>query len=125
MVMDITKKIQVGEEYEGPVVQIIKDKNNGNDIGAIVQLTSNHDGMVHISNLANKHVARISDIVNIGDTLKVRVVDVDEEKGRIGLSHKEYTPPAEPGEERGRFDRPHRSGPPNRNSNDRPFRKRF
>jgi len=124
MIMDITKKIQVGEEYEGQVVKIIQDKNNGNDIGAIVQLTSNHDGMVHISNLANKHVARISDIVNVGDLLKVRVVEVDEERGRIGLSHKEYTPAAEPGEERGRFDRPNH-GPHNTGNDRRPFHKRF
>jgi len=92
IIKDLTKKIQVGEEYEGTVVQIIS--NDRGDVGAIVQLTSHRDGMVHISNLANEHVTKISDFVKVGEKLKVKVVEVDEEKNRIGLSHKEYAPAA-------------------------------
>jgi polyribonucleotide nucleotidyltransferase len=97
IVKGITRKIQVGEEFEGEVTQIMTDRNRGNEIGAIVQLTPNHDGMVHISNLANEHVAKVSDVVKVGDKIKVRVVEVDEEKGRIGLSHKEWAKPAADG----------------------------
>ncbi|MFW0862661.1 MAG: polyribonucleotide nucleotidyltransferase [Candidatus Komeilibacteria bacterium] len=93
IVKGITKKILVGEEYEGEVVKIVTDRNSGSEIGAIVQLAPNKDGMVHISNLANEHVNRVSDVAKVGEKLKVKVIDVDEEKGRIGLSHKEYTAP--------------------------------
>ncbi|MCR4280032.1 MAG: S1 RNA-binding domain-containing protein, partial [Candidatus Komeilibacteria bacterium] len=91
IIKGITKKIQIGEEYEGEVIKIVTDKNRGNEIGAIVQLTPGKDGMVHISNLHKDHVARVTDVVNIGDKIKVRVLEVNEEMGRIGLSHKEYT----------------------------------
>ena len=94
IVKGITKKIVVGEEYEGEVIKIVTDRNSGSEIGAIVQLAPNKDGMVHISNLSNSHVNKVTDIVKLGDKLKVKVVDVDEERGRIGLSHKEYTAPS-------------------------------
>jgi len=97
IVEGITKKVVVGEEeYEGEVIKIVTDRNSGSEIGAIVQLTPGHDGMVHISNLSNSHVNRVTDVAKMGEKLKVKVIDVDEERGRIGLSHKEYTAPASP-----------------------------
>ena len=85
----IVKEIAVGEIYEGQVMQIIKGKENGEEIGAIVQLTPGKDGMVHISNLDWRRVAKVTDVVNVGDTVKVKVIEVDKEKGRISLSRKE------------------------------------
>jgi polyribonucleotide nucleotidyltransferase len=96
----ITKKIAVGEEYEGEVLKIVADRNSGTEIGAIVQLAPNKDGMVHISNLANSHVNKVSDIVKVGEKIKVKVIDVDEARGRIGLSHKEYSAPATQNDDR-------------------------
>ena len=86
---NITKEIEVGEEYEGTVTQIIKGKDNGEEIGAIVEILPGRDGMVHISNLAWEHVNKVTDILNIGDTVKVKVMEVDKERDRIGLSRKE------------------------------------
>lgn len=81
MIKRLTKNVEVGELYkEGKVVRIL-------DFGAFVELTPNQDGMVHISELAPWHVAKVTDIVNIGDIVPVKVIDVDE-LGRINLSVK-------------------------------------
>lgn len=82
----IGKTVEVGEEFTGQVVQIVADRNSGKEIGAIVQLTPNKDGMIHISALGNgQFVQKVSDVVKIGDTVHVRVKDVDPERGRISL----------------------------------------
>jgi len=125
MIKSITRKIKVGEEFEGEVIQIMTDRNRGNEIGAIVQLTENKDGMVHISNLANEHVAKVSDVVKVGEKIKVRVVEVDEEKGRIGLSHKEWAKPAAPGSERSDFRNNHNNFRNRGDGEQKPFRKRY
>ncbi|HUD21168.1 MAG TPA: polyribonucleotide nucleotidyltransferase [Candidatus Saccharimonadales bacterium] len=87
IVEGIGKPINVGEEFEGPVISIVKDRNSGKEIGAIVQLTPNRDGMIHISALGNgQFVNSVSEVCKIGDTLKVKVKEVDNDKGRISLS---------------------------------------
>lgn len=96
LIKAITKEVMVGEIYEGKVIQIVKDRNSGGDIGAIVQLTPNQDGMVHISAIAYERVNKIEDYMKIGDTVKVKVMGIDKEKGRIELSVKALiTPTAE------------------------------
>ncbi len=80
---------KVGEVFEGPVVQILKDRMRGNEIGAIVQILPNKDGMVHISQIANERIEKVSDKVKVGDIVKVKVVEVDREKGRVSLSMKD------------------------------------
>lgn len=83
----IGKPIEVGQEYTGEVTQILKDRNSGKEIGAIVQLGPNRDGMIHISALGNgQFVQNVTDVVNVGDTVKVRVKEVDQERNRISLS---------------------------------------
>ena len=97
---NIIKDIEVGEEYEGTVTQIIKGQNNGDEIGAIVELVPGKDGMVHISNVDWKRIDKVTDVLNIGDTVKVKVMEVDKERGRIGLSRKELLTKPEGFEER-------------------------
>jgi ribosomal protein S1 len=70
------------------VVNILKDRMKGNEIGAIVQLTPNQDGMVHISEIANERIEKVSDKIKVGQTVDVVVTDVDKERGRISLSIK-------------------------------------
>ncbi|MDP2736721.1 MAG: polyribonucleotide nucleotidyltransferase [bacterium] len=94
-VEDLTREVKVGEEYEGTVTQIIKGQMNGDEIGAIVEFLPGKDGMVHISNLAWDRVEKVSDILHVGDTVKVKVMEVDKERGRIGLSRKELLPKPE------------------------------
>lgn len=85
----IVKEIEPGEIYEGKVLKIVADRNNGNEIGAIVELTPGKDGMVHISQVAHERINKVSDKVKVGDVVKVKVLDVDKEKNRISLSMKE------------------------------------
>ena len=72
---------EVGALYYGKVVRILQ-------FGAFVELAPGKDGMVHISKLANHRVAKVEDVVNIGDMIWVKVTDIDE-KGRVNLSYKD------------------------------------
>lgn len=96
MIKDIVREIEVGEEYEGKVLQIMKDRMSGKEIGAIVDLGGGKDGMIHISNVCNKRINLVSDVLKEGDMVKVKVVEVDKEKGRIGLSRKDMIPAGAP-----------------------------
>ncbi len=79
--------VEVGQEFTGPVIDIVKDRNSGKEIGAIVQLGGNKDGMIHVSSLGTGgFVQNVSDVVKVGDTVTVRVKDVDVERGRISLT---------------------------------------
>lgn len=88
VIEEMMREIEVGEVLTGTVAQILKDRNTGKEIGAIVQLTPKHDGMVHISQIAKERVERIEDYVKVGDTVRVRVQEIDRERGRISLSMK-------------------------------------
>lgn len=86
----IGKTVEVGEIYEGPVIQIIKDRMDPRkEIGAVVQILPNKEGMVHISQVAKERINLVSDYVKAGDVVRVKVIAVDPEKGRISLSMKE------------------------------------
>ncbi len=87
-IKNLTREIEVGEIFEGEVVKIVTDRNTGTEIGAIVELIPGHDGMVHISQFTHERIPRVSDLVQVGDTLKVKVMGIDKERGRIELSHK-------------------------------------
>ncbi len=87
-VKNITKEIMPGEIFEGTVTQIIKDRNSGGEIGAVVELVPGKDGMVHISEFSFGRIRNVSDVVSVGQKLKVKVVDVDKERGRTSLSVK-------------------------------------
>ena len=77
MVLAIAKDPEVGEEFTGKVVRIL-------DFGAFVELAPGKDGMIHISKLAKERVEKVTDVVNIDDTVTVKVIKIDE-KGRIDL----------------------------------------
>uniref|UniRef100_UPI0025EEC19D S1 RNA-binding domain-containing protein n=1 Tax=uncultured Intestinimonas sp. TaxID=1689265 RepID=UPI0025EEC19D len=72
---------EVGQLYYGKVVRILP-------FGAFVELAPGKDGMVHISKLANHRVEKCEDVVNIGDMIWVKVIEIDE-KGRVNLSYKD------------------------------------
>ncbi|MBP6085379.1 polyribonucleotide nucleotidyltransferase [Candidatus Gracilibacteria bacterium] len=86
----ITFKFTVGDVFEGKVTKIVQDRISGKEIGAIVEKTPGKDGLVHISELANFRVEKISQVCRVGDLLKVVVIDIDPIKNRVALSHKEY-----------------------------------
>ncbi len=78
----MTHEFKPGEVLKGEVVKIA-------DFGAFVRLNDFTDGMVHISEIAPFRVERVSDIIKEGMIVPVKVLSVDREKGRIGLSIKE------------------------------------
>ena len=80
MIEDLTREPEVGAVYEGTVVKIT-------DFGAFVQIMPGTDGLVHISQLANHRVTKVSDIVKEGQQLKVKVLEINRD-GKIRLSHK-------------------------------------
>ena len=79
---------EVGQIYDGEVKAIQKDRNTGKEIGAIVQIFPNKDGMVHISQISDERVERIEDVLKIGQVVKVKVMEIDKERGRVSLSIK-------------------------------------
>jgi polyribonucleotide nucleotidyltransferase len=81
IIRSIVDPIEVGAIYEGTVVRIM-------NFGAFVELSPNKDGLIHISKLAKERVEKVEDVVNIGDVVKVKVLEVDK-MGRINLSLKD------------------------------------
>ncbi len=111
IVKDLTREIAAGEIFKGKVVRLM-------DFGAFVELLPKKDGLVHVSELAPWHVEKVTDIVNLGDEITVKVLEIDSQ-GRINLSMKQAPGNTYP-------ERPKNSGrPPQRdNGNRRPPRPR-
>jgi polyribonucleotide nucleotidyltransferase len=82
IVEDMTHEFKAGEMLQGEVVKIT-------DFGAFVRLNDFTDGMVHISEMAPFRVERISDIISEGMIVPVKVIKIDDERGKISLSIKE------------------------------------
>ena len=59
-------------------------KEEAQQLGAFVNIAPGKDGMIHISKLSNKRVAKVTDVIDVGDVVRVEVIKVDE-KGRIDL----------------------------------------
>ena len=94
IIKSIVTDIEPGQVMTGTVVRIM-------NFGAFVELAPNKDGMVHISKLSDKRVGKVEDVVNIGDEVTVKVIEVDK-MGRINLSMKpgDLNPKAEKKEDR-------------------------
>ena len=78
----IVKEPEVGEIYDGLVKTITA-------FGAFVEILPGKDGLCHISKLANKRVEKVEDVTNVGEILRVKVMEVDPKTGKISLSHKD------------------------------------
>ncbi|MFW5972021.1 MAG: polyribonucleotide nucleotidyltransferase [Bacillota bacterium] len=81
MIDDLTRDVVVGEIYEGTVKKIM-------NFGAFVEFLPGKEGLVHISQLADYHVKSVEDEVSVGDTIPVKVKEIDNQ-GRINLSRKD------------------------------------
>lgn len=106
---EITAEVEIGKVYEGPVVKIL-------DFGALVNLLPGKDGLLHISQIAHERVEKVTDYLQEGQVVKVKVLETDD-KGRVKLSMKALTErpagmperePREPREFRERAPRQHR-----------------
>ena len=77
IIHSIVDDIEKGQVFVGKVVRVMQ-------FGAFVELSPNKDGMIHISKLSDKRVEKVTDVVNIGDTVKVEVIKVDS-AGKVDL----------------------------------------
>ena len=77
IILGIVEDVEVGDVYDAKVTRITS-------FGAFVEFGGNKEGMIHISKLSNKRVAKVEDVVKIGDVIEAEVIKVDE-KGRIDL----------------------------------------
>ena len=82
MIKDITAKAELNKIYNGKVMKIM-------EFGAFVNFLGKQDGLVHISELADKRVAKVTDVVKEGDEVKVKVIGFD--RGKVKLSIKQAT----------------------------------
>lgn len=81
IIEEITAEVEVGKIYEGKVARLM-------DFGAFVTILPGKDGLVHISQITNEHVDKVSDKLSEGDVVKVKVLEIDRQ-GRVRLSMKE------------------------------------
>jgi polyribonucleotide nucleotidyltransferase len=81
MVHDIVDEPENGKIYSGKVVKVV-------DFGAFVNFMGKKDGLVHISALSEERVEKVSDVINEGDNVKVKVIGFDK-RGKVRLSMKE------------------------------------
>ena len=79
----ITKIFEVGEIIEGKVIKIL-------DFGAIIDLGGGKDGMVHVSELKDGFVKKVTDVVNLGDTVRAKIIRAEPD-GKVGLSLKQLS----------------------------------
>ncbi|MBT4890232.1 MAG: S1 RNA-binding domain-containing protein, partial [Rhodospirillales bacterium] len=76
----ITQEPEVGVIYTGKVVKTV-------DFGAFVNFMGSKDGLVHISEMKNQRVEKVTDVVNVGDEIKVKLIGIDD-RGKVKLSMK-------------------------------------
>ena len=79
-IKELTADVEVGQEYQGTVQRLL-------DFGAIVQVLPGRDGLLHISEIANYRIADINDVLKVGQSVRVKVIEADE-RGRLRLSVK-------------------------------------
>lgn len=79
---DVEQKYAVNSIVDGKIVRMLP-------FGAFVELEEGIDGLIHISQISDKHIAKPEDVLSIGDTIKVKILDIDIESKKISLSKKE------------------------------------
>ena len=87
MIDDITREAKVGEVYDAKVVRLEK-------FGAFVELFKGQDALLHVSKIKHERVDRPEDVLKIGDTIRVKVTEIDD-KGRVNVSAKDLLPKPE------------------------------
>ena len=109
----IVAKPEVGEVYEGTVKNLAA-------FGAFVEFLPGKDGLLHVSELDNKRVENVEDVLKEGDKIKVKLIGIDPKTGKYKLSHKALLPKPEGREDNGERRRDSRGPRPERG--DRPAR---
>jgi polyribonucleotide nucleotidyltransferase len=85
-VLELTEEPEVGKEYIGTVKRIT-------EFGAFIEIIPGTDGLLHISEIAHERINRVEDVFRVGDTVKVKCINIDSD-GKIRLSRKALLPPS-------------------------------
>lgn len=85
IIESIIKEVEVGDEYLGKVKKIMK-------FGAFVELKKGTEGLLHISEIAHERTREVGDVLHVGDQVKVKVIEINDENGKISLSRKVLLP---------------------------------
>jgi len=110
MIQDIVREVEVGQTYLGRVTRLV-------NFGAFVEVLPGKEGLVHISELADRRVDKVEDVVKVGDEILVRVKEIDS-LGRINLTRRGLT-----SEDGGNKPSPVAAGPADQRGQDRPPRR--
>lgn len=86
IIKDITYEFKEGDIVTGTVSRIL-------EFGAIVDLEHNRDGLLHISEIADRRIDKVEDVLKVGQTLTLKIIKIDETTGRINLSLKALQSP--------------------------------
>lgn len=119
IIRGLTEEAEVGGVYTGKVKRVL-------DFGAIVEILPGTDGLLHISQLDHSHTRKVTDVIQEGDEVQVKVIEIDD-SGKIRLSRKALLaeqPGVETGEPNGRGDRPRRRDGGRHGREDRPRQRR-
>lgn len=84
LILQIVAEPEVGEVYKGKVTRIM-------NFGAFIEILPGKEGLLHISHISHERVAKVEDVLNVGDEVEVKVTEIDE-KGRVNLSRKVLLP---------------------------------
>jgi small subunit ribosomal protein S1 len=79
---NVNEKYKIGDVVEGTILKCM-------DFGAFVEIQPGVEGLVHISEISEERIAKVSDVLNLGDKIKVKILDIDNKENRISLSIKE------------------------------------
>ena len=80
-IQDLTREVVPGERFDGKITRLM-------NFGAFAEVLPGQEGLIHISELSDKRVEKVEDVVKVGDTVPVVVKEIDDQ-GRINLSHKD------------------------------------
>jgi len=108
----ICTKPEVGEVYEGTIKTITA-------FGAFVEFLPGTDGLLHVTEIAYRHIDNVEDVLKVGDKIKVKLIEIDEKTGKYRLSHKVLLPKPEGYTEQEARPRGNNGRPSRPNGNDR------
>ncbi|MBR2825489.1 MAG: polyribonucleotide nucleotidyltransferase [Solobacterium sp.] len=117
IIEDITREAKVGDVYDATVSEI-------RDSYAFVTLFSGTDALLHISEISWERTNKISDVLHVGDKIQVKVINVDEQTGKVKVSARELTPKPENYEENKKSNKSFNRHSSNNESNDASIEKR-
>ena len=82
IIQGLTKDVEKGEVYMGTVTKLFP-------FGALVEVLPGKEGMLHISKISSERVAKVEDVLDVGQNVLVKVIDIDKEQGKFSLSAKD------------------------------------